>query len=92
MNNALHCAATGILWRSPNTMPAPSRPTIQSAANGTLKLTTRALGGFSSSVALSVSGLLTGVKASFSPSTVASPGTGSGKSLTQTASLGLTVK
>jgi pseudomonalisin len=52
---------------------------------GTLKVTAAAGAGFKSSIALSVSGLPTGVTASFSPSSIASPGNGS-STLTLTAS------
>ncbi|MFZ0771226.1 MAG: protease pro-enzyme activation domain-containing protein [Candidatus Sulfotelmatobacter sp.] len=57
--------------------PSATSVTVSSTAHATLNITTAALGGFSSSVALSVSGLPTGITASFSPQTVASPGSGS---------------
>jgi len=44
---------------------------------GTVTLTTRALGGFSSAVALTASGMPAGVTASYSPQSVAAPGNGS---------------
>ena len=57
--------------------PSVSSFTVSSTVKGTVKLTTAVLGGFSSSLALSVSGLPSGVTASFSPQNVASPGNGS---------------
>jgi pseudomonalisin len=62
---------------------------VSSSAKGTLKLTLAALGGFDSAVALSVSGLPTGITASFSPATVAVPGNGS-STLTLTKGVGAT--
>jgi pseudomonalisin len=49
---------------------------LVSKATGTVKFTTAALGGFNSTVALSVTGLPADVTASFSPQTVSSPGSG----------------
>ncbi len=57
--------------------PSVASTNLSSTAKGTVKLTTLVLGGFSSAVAFAVSGLPAGVTASFSPSTVASPGSGS---------------
>jgi len=57
-------------------MASATGVTVSSTTKGTVQFTTAPLGGFSSSVALSVHGLPTGVTASFSPHTVASPGSG----------------
>jgi len=46
-------------------------------SSGTLSLSTSVSGGFNSSVALSVSGLPTGVTAAFTPAQIAAPGSGS---------------
>jgi hypothetical protein len=56
-----------------------------------MKLTTAALAGFSSSVAFSVSGLPTGITASFSPQTLSAPGGGS-STLTLTKGSGAVAK
>ena len=95
--------------------PGASSVTVSSTTKGVLRVTTATVGGFSSPIALSVSGLPAGVSASFSPQTIGSPGNGSstitltkkagtaigssrftitasGGSLTQSATIGLTVK
>jgi pseudomonalisin len=54
-----------------------SSATVSSTSNGTLRLTTAALGGFNAAVALSASGLPKGVTASFSSASIAAPGSGS---------------
>jgi subtilase family serine protease len=56
--------------------PNASSVTVSSTAKGMLKVTTAALGGFNSSVALSISGLPAGITLRFSPQTLGSPGTG----------------
>ena len=50
--------------------------TVSSTSNGTLKLTTAALGGFNAAIALSASGLPKGVTAGFSSGSLAAPGSG----------------
>jgi hypothetical protein len=55
--------------------------TVSSTAKTTLKFSTLALGGLSSPIAFSISGLPSGVTASFNPQTIASPG---GRSTTLT--------
>jgi pseudomonalisin len=57
--------------------PSIGSVSVSSTTKGTMKLTTAALGGFNSSLVFSVSGLPTGVTASFIPQTVNSPGSGS---------------
>ncbi len=57
--------------------PSATSVTVSSTAKGTVRLTTATLAGFSSSVAFSVSGLPTGITASFSPQTLGAPGSGS---------------
>jgi pseudomonalisin len=71
--------------------PSVASVTATSTAKGTMKLTTASLGGFSSSVAFSVSGLPTGIAASFSPQTLSAPGSGS-STLTLTRGLGAVAK
>ncbi len=55
----------------------PSTLTVQQGAKGTTSITSAVSGGFSSAVALSASGLPTGVTAGFSPSSIPAPGSGS---------------
>ncbi|MCM0082475.1 S53 family peptidase [Geomonas sp. Red32] len=66
-------------------LTAASPAAIAQGGSGSLKVTTTAGTGFASAVTLTVSGLPSGVTASFSPVTIASPGTGS-STLTLTAS------
>jgi hypothetical protein len=63
----------------------PTSLTVKQGTSGTVSVSTAALNGFASAVALSASGLPAGVTASFSPASIASPGTGS-STLTLTAS------
>jgi phospholipase C len=63
----------------------PTAVSIQDGASGTSTITSAVSGGFSSAVALSASGMPTGVTAGFSPASIASPGSGS-STLTLTAS------
>jgi len=71
--------------------PSTVSVTATSTAKGTMKLTTATLGGFSSSVAFSVSGLPSGITAGFSPQTLSAPGSGS-STLTLTRGLGAVAK
>ncbi|MBJ6726241.1 protease pro-enzyme activation domain-containing protein [Geomesophilobacter sediminis] len=57
-------------------LSAPSSGSILVGNSGTLSVATAVSGGFSSSVALAVSGLPSGVTASFAPTTIAAPGSG----------------
>jgi kumamolisin len=56
---------------------SPASVTIAQGSSGTSKVSTTVAGGFDSAIALSASGLPTGVTASFSPSSIAAPGSGS---------------
>ena len=56
---------------------ASSALTVSAASSSSVNLTTTAGTGFKSSLTLSVTGLPKGLTASFSPSTIASPGSGS---------------
>ncbi|HKH47209.1 MAG TPA: pre-peptidase C-terminal domain-containing protein [Thermoanaerobaculia bacterium] len=56
---------------------SPSAVSIAQGASGSSTITTAVSGGFSSAVALSASGLPSGVTVSFSPSSIAAPGSGS---------------
>jgi M6 family metalloprotease-like protein len=77
-------------------LPAPSFSltasatvtTVTSGASATFKLTTAALYGFQSPIALSMTGLPKGVTASFAPATIASPGSGT-STLTLSAASGM---
>jgi hypothetical protein len=64
---------------------SPASVTIAQGSSGTSKVSTTAAGGFDSAIALSASGLPSGVTASFNPSSIAAPGSGS-STLTLTAS------
>ena len=64
---------------------APVAVTVPQGSSGTSTITTAVAGGFSSAVALSASGLPSGVTASFNPSSIAAPGSGT-STLTLTAS------
>lgn len=56
---------------------APSALTVTAGTSGTSTITTAISGGFNSSVLLSASGLPSGATVSFSPATIAAPGSGS---------------
>ena len=58
---------------------SPTSVSVVAGSTGTSTLTTAVSGGFSSAIALSASGLPTGVTASFSPASIAAPGSGSSK-------------
>jgi Pro-kumamolisin, activation domain len=64
---------------------SPASVTIAQGSSGTSKVSTTVAGGFDSAIALSASGLPSGVTASFNPSSIAAPGSGS-STLTLTAS------
>ena len=59
------------------TLSAASAISIAPGAHGTITVTSAITGGFSSAVALSISGLPAGVTVSFAPATLAAPGSGS---------------
>jgi hypothetical protein len=66
--------------------PSASKATVVVGSPAKITLTTAALNGFNSALALSVSGLPKGVTAGFSPTSIATPGSGSSKlTLTETA-------
>jgi uncharacterized membrane protein len=64
---------------------SPASLSVTQGASGAATVSTSTTGGFNSAVSLSVSGLPTGVTASFSPNPIAAPGSGS-STLTFTAS------
>ncbi len=66
---------------------SPSSTSIVQGASGNVTVTTAVSGGFNSAIALSASGLPAGVTASFSPASIAAPGSGS-STLTFTVSVG----
>ena len=57
--------------------PNPTSVTVQQGASGTTVITAAISGGFNSAIALSASGLPSGVTAGFNPATIAAPGSGS---------------
>jgi phospholipase C len=57
--------------------PSPSSVTVQQGASGTSSITAAVSGGFNNAIALSASGLPSGVTAGFNPSSIAAPGSGS---------------
>ncbi len=63
----------------------PATVTAQQGSNGTSTITASISGGFNNAIALSASGLPTGVTAAFTPTSIAAPGSGS-STLTLTAS------
>ena len=56
---------------------APAKVSIARGKQGHAKITTTVSGGFNSAIALTASGVPTGVKVAFKPSTIAAPGAGS---------------
>jgi len=76
---------------NPGTSPAftlsasPTSLSVTQGSSATSTISTSVSNGFNSSIALSISGLPTGVTAGFSPATIAAPGSGS-STLTFTAS------
>jgi kumamolisin len=56
---------------------SPTSVSVVQGSTGSSSITTAVSGGFSSAIALSASGLPTGVTASFSPASIAAPGSGS---------------
>ncbi len=57
--------------------PNPTSLTVQPGSSGTSSITAAISGGFDSAIALSASGMPSGVTASFSPTSIAAPGSGS---------------
>jgi phospholipase C len=66
---------------------SPGSVSVAAGSSGTSTITSSVSGGFDDPVALSASGMPTGVTASFSPASIAAPGSGS-STLTLTASSG----
>ena len=66
-----------LLVPSPSYTVSPAVPTVKRGGSATLKITSAMLGGFSSAVVFSVSGLPTGVTGTFNPAMVPAPGNGS---------------
>jgi len=64
---------------------SPSSLSIAQGSSGTSTISTTVSGGFNSAISLSASGMASGVTASFSPTSIAAPGSGS-STLTFTAS------
>jgi uncharacterized membrane protein len=64
---------------------SPTSVSVVQGSSGTSTISTTVSGGFNSAISLSISGLPSGVTASFNPSTIAAPGSGS-STLTFTAS------
>ncbi|HEY4562281.1 MAG TPA: hypothetical protein VIJ36_04835 [Thermoanaerobaculia bacterium] len=68
---------------NPSTSPdfslsvSPSALTVASGSNGSATVSTSVSGGFNSAVSLSVSGVPSGASATFSPTSIAAPGSGS---------------
>jgi hypothetical protein len=58
---------------------SPTAVSVVQGSSGTSTMTTTVSGGFSSAIALSASGLPTGVTAAFSPASIAAPGSGTSK-------------
>jgi len=56
---------------------SPTSVSVARRGSGTSKITTTVAGGFNSAISLSASGLPTGVTATFSPASIAAPGSGS---------------
>ena len=78
-NTGLISALTGSSTPTPSfTLAAsPAAVSVVKGSSGTSAITTTVAGGFSSAVALTASGQPTGVTVSFSPASIASPGSGS---------------
>jgi subtilase family serine protease len=55
---------------------SPTSVSVAAGASGTSTITTAVSGGFSSAIALSASGMPTGVTVAFSPTSIAAPGSG----------------
>jgi uncharacterized membrane protein len=77
------------VWKQPTPdftiTAAPAALSVTQGSSGSSTISTTVSGGFNSAVSLSASGLPTGVTASFSPASIAAPGSGS-STLTFTAS------
>jgi kumamolisin len=58
---------------------SPAAVSVAQGSTGSSTITTAVSGGFSSAIALAASGLPTGVTASFSPASIAAPGSGTSK-------------
>lgn len=82
------------VWKTPtanfSVTATPASVSVTQGSSGTSTISTTVSGGFNSAVSLSASGLPAGVTASFSPASIAAPGSGS-STLTFTASSTATV-
>lgn len=74
---ALIAALAGSATPAFTVSASPTSVSVVQGHSGTSKITTSVSGGFNSAISLSVSGLPTGVTASFSPTSIAAPGSGS---------------
>jgi pseudomonalisin len=64
-------------WAVDFTLTAPTTVTAAQGSSGTATITATVTGGFNTAVALTASGVPTGVTATFSPTSIAAPGSGS---------------
>ena len=87
--SAATAATISDVWKSATpdftVSASPASLTLTQGSTGTTTISTTVSGGFNSPISLSVSGLPTGVSASFSPASIAAPGAGN-STLTFTAS------
>jgi subtilase family serine protease len=77
-NAGLIAALTGSTTQTPafTLSASPTAVSVAAGSNGTSTITTAVSGGFNSAVALTASGAPSGVTVSFSPSSIAAPGSG----------------
>src|SRR5467141_2266756 len=78
--SAATAATISDVWKSATpdftVSASPASLTLTQGSTGTTTISTTVSGGFNSPISLSVSGLPTGVSASFSPASIAAPGAG----------------
>jgi len=79
--SAATAATISDVWKSATpdftVSASPASLTLTQGSTGTTTISTTVSGGFNSPISLSVSGLPTGVTASFNPASIAAPGSGS---------------